>query len=111
MHLGRFRSRRLSGLVNRDDPELDFTLFLQVLDLEGQRLISGWGIETSGVLPFRSALQLLLDDVVCDARAPVTLGRGPDEVDGCDVIIGDLGCAGLTGLVWRGVRVNEGEKG
>ena len=99
VHFGRFRSRRLTGLVDCDDPELDFALLFQVLDFESQRLISGRGVETSGVLPFCATLQLLLNDVVRYAGAPVALGRGPDKVDGSDVIIRDLRCAGLTGLV------------
>lgn len=100
MHLGWLRCRRLTSLVDRNHPELDLALLLQVLDLEGQGLGSRWRVKPSAVIPFSPAFELLLYDVVSDLAAAVTSRRGPDEVDGGVVVVGDLGCSRLAWLVW-----------
>ena len=101
VHLGGLRSRGLSGLVDRDHPELDFALLLQVLDLEGQRFGSRRCVKLAAVVPLSPALKLLLDDVVSDLAAAVAGWRRPDEVDGGVVVVRDLRSSGLARLVWR----------
>ena len=109
VHLGGLRSRGLSRLVDCNHPELHLTLLLQVLNLENQRLGACRCIPLPAVFPICPAFQLLLDDVVRDFGAAIALWWRPEQVHGGVVVVSDLGCAGLTGLVCRGVGEEEGK--
>ena len=101
----------MSGLVDRNHPELDLALLLQVLDLEGQRFGSRRGVKPAAVVPLGPALQLLLDDVVSDLAAAVAGRRGPNEVHGGVVVVRDLWGSRLARLVWREGRGWEEGRG
>lgn len=89
---------RLPALVDGDHSELNLGLLREAHHLELQLLVAGGRAQIVHRLPVPRPF-LLLDDVVGDRRSTVAGGRSPTNVRRLVVIIENLRCSGLAGLV------------